>query len=281
MCYGNAMDMEWAKDGVTGELFSVQARPETVQSRKAATAMTTFDLKERGSVGTSGTSVGESIAVGPARVLHSPHHMDKLNDGDVLVTERTDPDWGPIMKRASAIVMDHGGRTSLAAIVSREVGVPAVVGTGDGTRSIQDGQMVTVSCAEGSEGFVYDGALPFEEKQLSLAELPNSPVRLMINLATPDAALHWWRLPVNGVGLARMEFIVNDVIKIHPLALTRFDQVEDPAVRATIEELTAGYQDKSEYFVDHLARGIATIAASQYPDPVIVRMSDLKTNEYA
>lgn len=281
MRYGNPMDMEWAKDGVTGELFCVQARPETVQSRKAATAMTTFDLKQRGEVVISGTSVGESIAVGPARVLHSPDQMDKLNDGDVLVTERTDPDWGPIMKRASAIVTDHGGRTSHAAIVSREVGVLAVVGTGNGSRTIKDGQMVTVSCAEGSEGYVYDGALPFEETQLDLDQLPTSPVRLMINLATPDAALHWWRLPVNGVGLARMEFIVNDVIKIHPLALTRFDQVQDPEVRATIEEMTAGYSDKTEYFVDHLARGIATIGASQYPDPVIVRMSDFKTNEYA
>ncbi|ROZ64038.1 phosphoenolpyruvate synthase [Kocuria soli] len=281
MCYGNPMDMEWAKDGVTGELFCVQARPETVRSRKASAAMTTYTLGQRGTVVVSGTSVGESIAQGPARVLHSPDQMDKLNDGDVLVTERTDPDWGPIMKRASAIITDHGGRTSHAAIVSREVGVPAVVGTGTGTKDIKDGEEITVSCAEGSEGFVYDGILPFEEKQLDLEELPKSPVRLMINLATPDAALHWWRLPVNGVGLARMEFIVNDVIKIHPLALTRFDQVEDAEVRAQIEELTAGYADKSEYFVDHLARGIATIAASQYPDPVIVRMSDFKTNEYA
>jgi pyruvate,water dikinase len=279
--YGQPMDMEWAKDGESGELYCVQARPETVHGDRQSKALKTYTLRERGEVVARGVAIGEAIAAGKVKVLHSPRQMERFRDGDVLVTERTDPDWGPIMKRAAAIVTDHGGRTSHAAIVSRELGVPAVVGTEHGTRDLRDGQEVTVSCAEGSEGRVYRGVLEFEEQEIDLGELPQPDVQLMINLAAPDAALRWWRLPVRGVGLARMEFIINDTIKIHPLALTRFEQLEDADARARIDALTEGYDDRTEYFVERLARGIASIAASQYPDPVVVRMSDFKTNEYA
>lgn len=279
--YGKPMDIEWARDGETGELHCVQARPETVHSRAQVTAFKTYELKEKGDVLASGVAIGEAIACGRVRILHDPSGMDRFEEGDVLVTERTDPAWGPIMKRAAAIVTDHGGRTSHAAIVSRELGVPAVVGTETGTRALPDGESVTVSCAEGNEGRIYRGRLEYDECALDLDNLPEPPIRLMLNLAAPEAAFRWWRLPVHGVGLARMEFIINDVIKIHPLALARFDQLEDATARTQIEALTAGYADKTEYFVEQLAQGIATIAASQYPDPVIVRMSDFKTNEYA
>jgi pyruvate, water dikinase len=279
--YGTPMDMEWAKDGDSGELYCVQARPETVHSRKQGQALTTFTLKQQGEVIVTGVAIGESIACGRVKVLRSPAEMDRFEDGDILVTERTDPDWGPIMKRAAAIVTDHGGRTSHAAIVSRELGVPALVGAHTATRDLRDGDEVTVSCAEGGEGRIYRGALEFEETEIDLADLPEPPVQLMINLAAPEAALRWWRLPVRGVGLARMEFIINNVIKIHPMALCRYDQLEDAAAKARIDELTDGYDDKTWYFVERLARGIAAIAASQYPDPAIVRMSDFKTNEYA
>lgn len=279
--YGTPMDMEWAKDSESGELYCVQARPETVHSQKQSGAFKSYRLEETGEVLSRGVAIGESIAAGRVRILKSPKEIDRFEDGDVLVTERTDPDWGPVMKRATAIVTDHGGRTSHAAIVSRELGVPAIVGTGSGTSDLKDGQEVTVSCAEGSEGRIYEGILEYEEKDIDIGDLPEAPVELMINLAAPDAAFRWWRLPVHGVGLARMEFIINNVIKIHPLALARFDEVEDRKARKRIEELTAGYGDKTEYFIEHLSRGIAMIAASQYPDPVIVRMSDFKTNEYA
>ncbi|HSN82830.1 MAG TPA: phosphoenolpyruvate synthase [Polyangiales bacterium] len=279
--YETPMDMEWAKDGESGELYCVQARPETVQSQKEATAVRTYRLQERSDVLVTGIAIGQAIACGPVKVLQSPEEMERFEDGDILVTERTDPDWGPIMKRAAAIVTDHGGRTSHAAIVSRELGVPAVVGTDTATEALEDGREVTVSCAEGHEGRIYEGALEYEERSVDLTDLPEAPVKLMINLAAPDSAMRWWRLPVEGVGLARMEFIINNAIKIHPLALSRFDDVEDDDVRERIEALTAGYEDKTEYFVEKLARGIATIAASQYPHQVIVRMSDFKTNEYA
>lgn len=279
--YEAPMDMEWAKDGETEELYCVQARPETVQSRKDTKALKSYRLDERSEVLATGIAIGQAIATGPVRVLHSPDEMDRFEDGDILVTERTDPDWGPIMKRAAAIVTDHGGRTSHAAIVSRELGVPAVVGTDDATDKLESGQKVTVSCAEGHEGHVYEGILDYQERTVDLDDLPDAPVQLMINLAAPDSAMRWWRLPVRGVGLARMEFIINNAIKIHPLALSRFDQLEDDQARDRIEKLTAGYADKTDYFVEKLARGIATIAASQYPDDVIVRMSDFKTNEYA
>ena len=279
--YGVPMDMEWAKDGESGELFCLQARPETVHSQKKGKALKTYQIDGGKSPLATGVAIGQAIATGPVKVLESPEEMSRFADGDVLVTERTDPDWGPIMKRAAAIVTDFGGRTSHAAIVSRELGIPAVVGTGNATKSLTDGSPVTVSCAEGEEGRIYAGILDYQETEIDLENVPESPVRLMINLAAPGAAFRWWRLPVHGVGLARMEFIINNVIKIHPLALSRFDQLEDPTARKEIQDLTAGYRDKTEYFVSHLSRGIAAIAAAQYPDPVIVRMSDFKTNEYA
>jgi pyruvate,water dikinase len=279
--YEQPMDMEWAKDAESGDLYCVQARPETVQSQKEGRTLKTYRLTETGESLVCGIAVGDAIASGPVKVLNSPDEQERFEPGDVLVAERTDPDWGPIMKRAAAIVTDHGGRTSHAAIVSRELGVPAVVGTGDATRDLSEGAPVTVSCAEGDEGQVYDGELDFESESIDLDALPEPPVRLMINLASPEAAFRWWRLPVHGVGLARMEFIINEQIGVHPLALARFDELEDDEVIEEIEALTEGYDDVSEYFVEHLARGVATIAASQYPEPVIVRLSDFKTNEYA
>ncbi len=279
--YEQPMDMEWARDGDTGELYCVQARPETVQSQKAAGALQTYRLTERGRVLVEGLAVGEAIAAGPVKLLGGPDEMDRFAAGDVLVTDRTDPDWVPIMKQAAAIVTDHGGRTSHAAIVSRELGLPAIVGAGDAVERLDDGQQVTISCAEGETGRVYDGELEFEQRQIDLAELPAAPVRLMINAANPEAAVRWWRLPVAGIGLARLEVIINNVIKIHPLALTRFDQLDPGADRERIAEITRGYRDKTAYFVEHLARGIAALAATQHPDPVIVRLSDFKTNEYA
>ena len=242
--------------------------------------MISYELLDHPQPVVTGAAIGQQIAQGRVRVLRSVTEIDRFERGDVLVTERTDPDWGPILKQAAAIITDHGGRTSHAAIVSRELGVPAVVGTQLATRLLEDGQLVTVSCAEGSEGRVYPGEVPFEKRVVEWETEPQLPVQLMINLATPASAFRWWSLPVRGVGLARMEFIINDIIKIHPLALTRPEKVESAAVRREIERLTAGYADGKEYFIEHLARGIATIAASQYPHSTIVRMSDFKTNEY-
>ena len=279
--YDKPMDIEWAKDGESDELFIVQARPETVQSQKGASSLKSYSLREEGKRLVSGLAIGQAIAAGKVCVLHGPDEIGQFRDDAVLVTEMTDPDWVPIMKRASAIVTDHGGRTSHAAIVSRELGLAAVVGTGDATEVLRDGQEVTISCAEGEEGYVYEGILDFEEQDVQLEGLADPPVRIMMNIASPGAALRWWQLPAKGVGLARMEFIINGGIKIHPLALTRFDQIEDRQTRRKIERLTRGYADKTEYFVEHLARGIAAIAASQYPEPVVVRLSDFKTNEYA
>lgn len=279
--YDKPMDMEWAKDGESGELFIVQARPETVQSQKEASSLKTYSLKEEGKSLVSGLAIGQAIAAGTVCVLHGPDEIDDFPEDAVLVTEMTDPDWVPIMKKAAAIVTDHGGRTSHAAIVSRELGLAAIVGAGDATEVLKDDQEVTISCAEGDEGHVYDGILEYEAQEIDLENLGESPVRIMMNIASPGAALRWWRLPAKGIGLARMEFIINGAIKIHPLALTRFDELEDRKVRRKIEKLTRGYEDKTEYFVDTLARGIAAIAASQYPEPAVVRMSDFKTNEYA
>lgn len=279
--YDRPMDMEWAKDGESDELFIVQARPETVQSRQAATSLQAYSLQEQGERLVSGLAIGQAIAAGTACVLHGPDEIDRFPEGAVLVTEMTDPDWVPLMKRAAGIVTDHGGRTSHAAIVSRELGLAAVIGTGDATEQLQDDQEITISCAEGEIGYVYAGQLEFSQREIDLQQLPEPPLRIMMNIASPSAALRWWRLPAQGIGLARLEFIINQTIKIHPLALTRFDQLEDREVRRQIERLTDGYQDKTEYFVDQLARGIATIAAAQYPHPAVVRMSDFKTNEYA
>ena len=282
--YQRPMDIEWAKDGDSGELFIVQARPETVQSSREASALKRYALKSQGERLVSGFSIGDAIATGKVCKLDSASEIDKFEDDAVLVTGKTDPDWVPIMKRAAAIVTDHGGRTSHAAIVSRELGLPAIVGCVDATQTLDNSQEVTVSCAEGDKGFVYAGALDFETHDVDLDDIPTTRTQVMLNLANPAAALRWWRLPNDGVGLARMEFIINNLIKIHPLALLHSDQVESKA-RKQIETLTAAYtangQDKTHYFVDTLARGIARIAASQYPRQVIVRTSDFKSNEYA
>ena len=279
--YGVAMDMEWARDGDDGSLYIVQARPETVQSEREAAAVKSYRLIGRGPLLVTGLSIGDAIAAGPACVIESADDIDRFVPGSVLVTSTTSPDWVPIMKQAAAIVTDHGGRTSHAAIVSRELSIPAIVGTGNATQVLAQGQDVTVSCAEGEAGHVYEGILEFEAVNLSLSDLPTTRTQLMMNIADPSAALRWWRLPARGVGLARMEFIINNIIKIHPMALQRFDTLKDAAARAEIERLTAGYADRTDYFVEHLAFGIAKIAASRHPDPVIVRMSDFKTNEYA
>jgi pyruvate,water dikinase len=279
--YGQPMDIEWAKDGERDELFIVQARPETVQSQKEAAATKAYSLQEDGSVLTSGLAIGEAIASGKVLVIQSADEMDRFEENAILVTGMTDPDWVPIMKKARGIITDYGGRTSHAAIVSRELGVPAVVGTGDATEALFDGREITISCAEGEVGYIYDGALEFQETMIDLGEVPDTETRIMMNIASPDAAFRWWRLPCKGIGLARMEFIINNVIQIHPLALVHYEQLEEQHLCDQIAALTRNYEDKAQYFVDHLARGIAKIAASQYPEPVIVRMSDFKTNEYA
>jgi pyruvate,water dikinase len=279
--YGRPMDMEWAKDGESNEIYIVQARPETVQSQKIGASMKSFTLKQQGRRLLTGLAIGEAVTSGEVSVIKHASDIERFRDNTILVTEMTDPDWVPIMTRAKGIITDHGGRTSHAAIVSRELGIPAVVGTGNATQVLQDGQKVTLSCAEGNEGHIYDGILEYEESDVSLADIPETKTRIMMNVANPQAALRWWRLPCRGIGLARMEFIINNIIKIHPMALVKFAILKDEPARRKIEEMTRGYQDKTEYFVEHLARGIAQIAAAQYPEPVIVRMSDFKTNEYA
>ncbi|WP_233839077.1 phosphoenolpyruvate synthase [Paraburkholderia sp. ZP32-5] len=279
--YGQPMDIEWAKDGASGEMFIVQARPETVQSRREASSVRSYRLRDEGRRLLSGVSVGEAIAAGSVCVIGNARDMQRFVDGAVLVTSTTDPDWVPVMRRAAAIITDHGGRTSHAAIVSRELGLPAIVGTGNATHLLHDEQEVTVSCAEGDEGFVYEGTVAFDVEDIDFRSIPQTRTSVMLNLANPAAAFRWWRLPADGVGLVRMEFVVSHDIKIHPMALVRFHELEDATVRQRIEELTSGYTDKTEYFVDRLARGLGRIAAVQYPRPAIIRMSDFKTNEYA
>jgi len=275
------MDLEWAKDGNTGELFIVQARPETVQSRKNPDVLETYQLGQRSAVLVSGRSVGEKIATGKVRVIQSAQHIGQFQEGEILVTDKTDPDWQPIMKKAAAIITNRGGRTCHAAIVSRELGVPAIVGTEHGTDALKDGQMVTVSCAEGDAGFVYEGALPFDVERTNLKDLGHPRTKVMMNLANPEEAFSLSFIPNSGVGLARMEFIITTYIKIHPLALTEFDQLADKSAKAEIERMTAGYADKPQFFVDKLAQGVAMLAAAFYPKDVILRLSDFKTNEYA
>jgi pyruvate,water dikinase len=278
--YGRPMDMEWAKDGKTGELFLVQARPETVQASKQGTALTLYHLKGSGKLLTSGAAVGAAIATGEACIIHSTEEIGDFRDGAILVTERTDPDWVPVMKRAAGIVTEHGGPTSHAAIVSRELGVPAVVGTGDATSAIEDGQAITLSCAEGEMGIVYEGRIPFEREDIDISALPRTRTEVMVNLADPGSAFQWWRLPAKGVGLARMEFIVNALIKVHPMALVHPEKLPEDE-RKAVEALTRDYADPGDFFVDVLARGIAKLAAPYWPHPAIVRLSDFKTNEYA
>jgi pyruvate, water dikinase len=279
--YGRPMDMEWAKDGETGEIFIVQARPETVQSAKQASAFKSYRIKSKGRQLLAGLSIGDAVVTGRVCLIESPRDIGRFVDGAILVTQTTDPDWVPIMKRAAAIVTDHGGRTSHAAIVSRELGLPAIVGTGNATHVLHDEQEVTVSCAEGDEGFVYEGHAEYETEELDLQNVPATRTQVMLNIANPAAAFRWWRIPADGVGLARMEFVVSNHIKVHPMALVHYDKLQDEEAKRTIADLTRGYADKTEYFVDRLARGLARIAAAYYPKPVIVRMSDFKTNEYA
>jgi len=279
--YQRPMDMEWAKDGRSGEIYLVQARPETVQSLREASTLKHYTLKGSGEQILSGLSIGDAIAAGRVCRIKSASEIESFEDGSILVTEMTDPDWVPIMKKAAGIITDHGGRTCHAAIVSRELGIPAIVGTGNGTELLQDGQEVTMSCAEGEEGAVYRGILDYEVSEVSLEDIPETETRIMMNIGSPTAAYRWWRLPCQGIGLARMEFIINNIIKIHPLALVYFDSLRDKEARKQIEILTYRFEDKSEYFVEHLSRGIAKIAASQHPEPVIVRLSDFKSNEYA
>jgi pyruvate,water dikinase len=279
--YDCPMDMEWAKDGETGEMFIVQARPETVQSRREAASFRSYTITKKGRTLATGLSIGDAVVAGRVCLIEDARDIDRFVDGSVLVTGTTDPDWVPIMKRAAAIVTDHGGRTSHAAIVSRELGLPAIVGTGNATQVLHSEQEVTVSCAEGDQGFVYEGVAQFDVETVDVAGLPQTRTEIMLNLANPAAALRWWRIPADGVGLARMEFVVSNHIRVHPMALVRYDQLRDEAAKARIAELTAGYADRTEYFVDRLSRGLARIAAALWPKPVIVRMSDFKTNEYA
>jgi pyruvate,water dikinase len=278
--YGRPMDIEWAKDGVSGKLFIVQARPETVKSRAKATQIERYALEQRGTVIAEGRAIGQKIGSGVARVVRSLDDMNRVQAGDVLVADMTDPDWEPVMKRASAIVTNRGGRTCHAAIIARELGVPAVVGTGNALDSIADGVEVTVSCAEGDTGFIYDGALPFERTTTDLDNMPPAPLKIMMNVANPERAFDFGQLPNAGIGLARLEMIIASHIGVHPLALLEYDR-QDLETRRKIDAKMAGYADPVSFYVDRLAEGIATITASVAPNPVIVRLSDFKSNEYA
>ena len=277
--YQRPMDIEWGKDGNTGKLYILQARPETVQSRSGK-SIQRFTLKDKGEVVIVGRSIGHKIGTGTAKVIRSVAEMNRVQPGDVLVSDMTDPDWEPVMKRASAIVTNRGGRTCHAAIIARELGIPAVVGCGDATEQIADGSEVTVSCAEGDEGFVYEGKLDFEETNIELDALPEIPVKIMMNVGNPDRAFDFANIPNHGVGLARLEFIINRMIGVHPQALLDYATL-DADTKAAVDDQMAGYPDPVEFFVDKLAEGVATIAAAFAPQPVIVRMSDFKSNEYA
>jgi pyruvate,water dikinase len=277
--YGCPMDIEWGKDGATGEIYILQARPETVQSRGGRTIQR-FKLKGRSRVLASGRAIGQRIGAGPARVIRDVKEISRVQPGDVLVSDMTDPDWEPVMKRASAIVTNRGGRTCHAAIIARELGIPAVVGCGDATSALAEGQPVTVSCAEGDTGLIFEGRLDFEQQQIELDSLPPAPVRIMMNVGNPDRAFGFASIPHNGVGLARLEFIINRMIGVHPRALLEFDNLE-PGLQDQIRQQMAGYAGPVTFYVDKLAEGIASIAAAFAPEPVIVRLSDFKSNEYA
>lgn len=277
--YKRPMDIEWGKDGNDGKLYILQARPETVQSRSGR-SIQRFTLKGKSDIIISGRSIGHKIGVGKAKVIRSVAEMNRVHAGDVLVSDMTDPDWEPVMKRASAIVTNRGGRTCHAAIIARELGIPAVVGCGDATEKIKDGASVTVSCAEGDEGIVYEGSLDFEETNIELDSLPDIPVKIMMNVGNPDRAFDFANIPNHGVGLARLEFIINRMIGVHPQALLEYEKL-DADTRAAVDDQMAGYPDPVEFFVEKLAEGVAMIAAAFAPEPVIVRMSDFKSNEYA
>jgi len=279
--YEMPMDMEWARDGLTGELFIVQARPETVQSRRDPGFFKTYAIGSRGKLLVKGLSIGDAAISGRLCIIEHAKDIDEFVDGAILVTGVTDPDWVPIMKRAAAIITDSGGRTSHAAIVSRELGLPAVVGTGNATYVLHTGQDVTLSCAEGDEGFVYEGHADIKAQTVDISKITATRTNVMLNLANPAAAYRWWRLNADGIGLARMEFVISNVIQVHPMALVHFDTLRDLAVKDKIDQLTVGYDSKPDYFVDKLAQGLAALCASVYPRPAIIRMSDFKTNEYA
>jgi pyruvate,water dikinase len=279
--YGRPMDMEWAKDGLDGKLYIVQARPETVASQHSATALESYVLEGRGKIIAEGRSVGERIASGVAKRIENPKHLSEFKPGEVLVTDTTTPDWEPVMKTAAAIITNRGGRTCHASIIARELGIPAVVGTGDATTCVPDGEVVTVSCADGDSGHVYLGEVGFHVDRTEVAELARPRTQIMINLGNPDLAFKTSFLPNDGVGLARMEFIISEYIRVHPLALLHPEKVDNPEARRTIDRLTQGYPDGSAFFVERLSEGIGTIAAAFWPKPVVVRMSDFKTNEYA
>nr|WP_321401076.1 phosphoenolpyruvate synthase [uncultured Desulfobacter sp.] len=279
--YLKPMDIEWAKDGETGKLFIVQARPETVHTLKDNAVLKEFHLKEKGNVVCTGQSVGELIGQGKVNVIKSAQMISRFEKGQVLVTDMTDPDWEPVMKIAGAIVTNRGGRTCHAAIVSRELGIPCIVGAGNATTRMQTGQEVTVDCSQGSVGYVYEGLLPYEINETNLETLPKTKTKIMLNLASPEQAFEKSFIPNHGVGLAREEFIINSYIKIHPLALLRYEELGDEILKRAIADITIGYNDKSDYFVDKLAEGVGMLAAAFYPNPVIVRLSDFKSNEYA
>lgn len=279
--YDRAMDIEWAKDGISGELYIVQARPETVHSGKEKTKIKEYRLKEEGQLITTGTAIGDKIARGVCRILNSPDESEKLKEGDALVTDITNPDWDNVMKKASAIITNSGGRTSHAAIVARELGAVAIVGTENATETLKDGQKITVSCAEGNTGKIYDGFLEWEEEEIDFSQYGEPHTEVMLILGDPDLAWSYSNYPVKGVGLMRLEFVINNAIQIHPLALRHFNKIKDKEVKKKIEELTASYSEKHLFFVEKLAEAVATIAAAFYPRDVIVRMSDFKSNEYA
>jgi pyruvate,water dikinase len=276
------MDIEWAKDGNTGEIFIIQARPETVHSQRNPLLVKEYKLINKGEALTSGEAIGSKITTGIARILQSPEDANKLQPGEIVVTDLTSPDWDPILKNATAIITNKGGRTSHASIVARELGVPAIVGCGNATTAITDGELITVSCCEGKTGFVYPGKLDYKETALDFSHIHKpETTEVMLIVGDPDKAFKLSFYPNDGVGLMRMEFIITHAVQVHPMALVKFSELKDPAVKAKIEALTRGYQNKEKYFVDKLAEGVATIAAAFYPKDVIVRMSDFKTNEYA
>lgn len=279
--YGRPMDIEWAKDGSNGKLYILQARPETVKSRDNKQVLERYTLQQKAAVLAEGRSIGQRIGQGKAKIIKDISEMHKVQPGDVLVSDMTDPDWEPVMKRASAIVTNRGGRTCHAAIIARELGIPAVVGCGDATKTITDGDEVTVSCAEGDTGFVYSGLLPFEQVRLDVETMPELPLKVMLNVGNPERAFAFQSIPNSGVGLARLEFLISNTIGIHPRALLDFDTLQDKELKQFITEKTAAYESPVEYYIERLKEGIATIAAAFYPKPVIVRLSDFKSNEYA
>jgi pyruvate, water dikinase len=277
--YGTPMDIEWGKDGASGKIYILQARPETVQSRAGRTILR-FTLKNRSKILINGRSIGQRIGAGPARIIKDVKEMSRVRAGDVLVADMTDPDWEPVMKRASAIVTNRGGRTCHAAIIARELGIPAVVGCGTATTAITEGQAVTVSCAEGDTGHVYEGMLEYDQRAIEMDAMPAIPVKITMNVGNPDRAFDFAGMPHKGVGLARLEFIINRMIGVHPRALLEFDK-QSPELKDTIGKQIAGYDGPVNFYVDKLAEGIAQIAAAFAPEPVIVRLSDFKSNEYA